>query len=153
MDKATEMDRARSDVELADARRRGWMSIKQAAEAAGVSAKMIRHYEQVGLLGKAHRTSAGYRIYDENDVNTLRFVRRARDLGFSIKEISDLLALWQDTERASGDVKSMAERHIGQLDARIGELQAIRRTLQRLADECSGGERSSCPVIEDLATA
>ena len=153
MDEAADMDRARSDVELADARRRGWMSIKQAAEAAGVSAKMIRHYEQVGLLGQAHRTSAGYPIYDENDVNTLRFVRRARDLGFSIKEISDLLALWQDTKRASGDVKSMTERHIAQLDARIGELQAIRRSLQRLVDECAGGERSQGPVLEDLATA
>jgi Cu(I)-responsive transcriptional regulator len=149
MDKAGDMDRARSDVELADARRRGWMSIKQAAEAAGVSAKMIRRYEQVGLLGKAHRTSAGYRIYDENDVNTLRFVRRARDLGFSIKEISDLLALWQDTERASGDVKSLAERHIAQLDARTGELQAIRRTLQHLSDECNGGQRSQGPVLEE----
>ncbi len=93
-------------------------------------------------MGKAHRTSAGYRICDENDVNTLRFVRRARDLGFSIKEISDLLALWQDTERATGDVKSTAERHIAQLDARIGELRMIRRTLQRLSDEFKSGVRS-----------
>jgi MerR family transcriptional regulator, copper efflux regulator len=143
------MDRTRSDVELADARRRGWLSIKQAAEAARVSAKMIRHYEQVGLLGKARRTTAGYRIYDETDVQTLRFVRRARDLGFSIKEISDLLALWQDRERSSPDVAKMAQEHISQLDSRINELQVIRRSLQHLSDKAQGDERPEHPVLED----
>lgn len=145
------MDKTRSDVELADARRRGWLSIKQAAEAARVSAKMIRHYEQVGLLGKARRTTAGYRIYDETDVQTLRFVRRARDLGFSIREISDLLALWQDKERASTDVAKMAQDHIAQLDSRISELQVIRRSLQHLSEKVQRNERPEHPVLEDHA--
>lgn len=148
-----EMDRARTEVELADARRRGWLSIKQAAEAARVSAKMIRHYEQVGLLGKARRTTAGYRIYDETDVQTLRFVRRARDLGFSIKEISDLLALWQDKERPGADVSKMVQQHVSALDARIGELQAIRRSLQHLADKVQADDRPDHPVLEELAEA
>jgi Cu(I)-responsive transcriptional regulator len=148
-----EMDRARTEVELADARRRGWLSIKQAAEAARVSAKMIRHYEQVGLLGKARRTTAGYRIYDETDVQTLRFVRRARDLGFSIKEISDLLALWQDKERPGADVSKMVQQHVSALDARIGELQAIRRSLQHLADKVQGDERPEHPVLDELSEA
>ncbi len=148
-----QMDRTRSDVELADARRRGWLSIKQAAEAARVSAKMIRHYEQVGLLGKARRTTAGYRIYDETDVQTLRFVRRARDLGFSIKEISDLLGLWQDKERSGSDVGKMVQTHVAALDARINELQAIRRSLQHLADKVQADERPEHPVLEDLTEA
>jgi Cu(I)-responsive transcriptional regulator len=147
------MDRTRTDVELADARRRGWLSIKQAAEAARVSAKMIRHYEQVGLLGKARRTTAGYRIYDETDVQTLRFVRRARDLGFSIKEISDLLALWQDKERPGADVTTAAHKHIAALDARINELQAIRRSLQHLSDKVQHDERPEHPVLDELAEA
>lgn len=147
------VDKTRSDVELADARRRGWLSIKQAADSARVSAKMIRHYEQVGLLGKARRTTAGYRIYDDHDVQTLRFVRRARDLGFSIKEISDLLALWQDKERSGTDVGKMVQAHVATLDARIAELQAIRRSLQHLADKVDADERPEHPVLEDLTEA
>ncbi len=119
---------------------------------AGVG-KMIRHYEQVGLLGKARRTTAGYRIYDETDVQTLRFVRRARDLGFSIKEISDLLALWQDKERPGADVSKMVQQHVSALDARIGELQAIRRSLQHLADKVQADDRPDHPVLEELAEA
>lgn len=145
------MERLRSDVELADARRRGWLSIKQAAEAAGVSAKMIRHYEQVGLLGQARRTSAGYRIYDDTDVQTLRFVRRARDLGFSIREIADLLSLWQDRDKSSNEIRDRAQTQVQALDSRINELQAMRRTLQHLLEHSQSEERPQAPVLEEMA--
>jgi MerR family transcriptional regulator, copper efflux regulator len=139
--------------ELSDARREGFLNISEAAEASGVSAKMIRHYEETGLIPKAGRTVAGYRIYREADVHILRFVRRARDLGFSMKEIAGLLGLWQDRRRASSDVKRMATRHIAELDARIAVLQGMRRTLEHLAHCCHGDDRPDCPILDDLAGA
>ena len=127
------------------------MNIGQAAEASGVSAKMIRHYEEQGFIAKASRTAAGYRIYREADVHVLRFIRRARDLGFSLKEIKVLLGLWDNRRRASGDVKRLAMKHVEELDARIAEMQAMRRSLVDLAKHCHGDHRPDCPILDDLA--
>jgi Cu(I)-responsive transcriptional regulator len=138
--------------ELSEARSDGMMNIGRAADASGVSAKMIRHYEAVGLLPAAGRTVAGYRIYRDGDVHTLRFIRRARDLGFSMKEIAALLGLWHNRSRASGDVKKLAARHMRQLDEKIGELQAMRETLAHLSQHCHGDERPDCPILADLAS-
>jgi Cu(I)-responsive transcriptional regulator len=139
--------------ELSDARREGFHNIGEAAEASGVSAKMIRHYEDIGLVPKAGRTVAGYRIYRDADVHVLRFIRRARDLGFTMKEIGGLLGLWKNKRRASADVKKLATRHIAELDARIAELQGMRRTLEHLVHCCHGDERPDCPILDDLAGA
>ena len=139
--------------ELSDARREGFFNISEAAEASGVSAKMIRHYEEIGLVPKAGRTVAGYRIYREADVHILRFVRRARDLGFTMKEIAGLLGLWRDKRRASADVKRVAAKHMADLDARIAELQGMRRTLEHLVHCCHGDSRPDCPILDDLAGA
>src|SRR5512134_230614 len=138
--------------ELAEARSDGLLNIGRAAEASGVSAKMIRHYESVGLLPAAGRTVAGYRIYRDSDVHMLRFIRRARDLGFSMKEIGALVGLWQNRGRASGDVKKLAARHMRQLDEKIRELQAMRDSLAHLAQHCHGDERPDCPILADLAS-
>ena len=138
-------------LELADARRAGLLNIGDAAKASGVSAKMIRHYESLGLLREAQRTAAGYRVYDETDVHTLRFIRRARDLGFPIEEIGRLLALWHDRGRASADVRKVAQQHIADLDRRIAELQEMRRTLEHLVHHCRGDQRPDCPILDDLA--
>ena len=127
------------------------MNIGQAAEASGVSAKMIRHYEQIGLLAPASRSDAGYRRYGPADVDTLRFVRRARDLGFSLEAIGDLLDLWRDRSRASGEVKALALTHVGALEAKIAELQSMGRTLRHLAEACHGDGRPECPILDDLA--
>ena len=127
------------------------MNIGQAAEASGVSAKMIRHYEAIGLMAKARRTDNGYRIYDGNDVHTLRFIRRGRALGFSMKEIERLLGLWRNRRRASGDVRRVAQQHIAELDQKIAELQAMRRTLHQLVQHCQGDRRPECPILDDLA--
>jgi len=127
------------------------MNIGQAAAASAVSAKMIRHYEQLGLLPKAPRTDAGYRQYDDASVHTLRFIRRARDLGFSMKEIAALLALWRNRRRASAEVKRIALAHAGDLQRRIDEMQAMQRTLEHLAHSCHGDERPECPILDDLA--
>ena len=129
------------------------MNIGQAATASGVSAKMIRYYESIGLIEAPVRTEAGYRVYAGGDVHTLRFVKRARNLGFSIEETRALLALWRDKSRASADVKAFALRHIGELEARIGELQAMVKTLGHLAHHCHGDGRPDCPILEDLADA
>jgi MerR family transcriptional regulator, copper efflux regulator len=137
--------------ELADARRDGLMNIGQAAAASGVSAKMIRHYEENGFIRKAGRTTAGYRIYRQADVHMLRFIRRARDLGFSTREIKTLLGLWENRRRASADVKRLAMKHVDELDRKIAELQAMRRTLVDLAEHCHGDQRPDCPIIDDLA--
>jgi MerR family copper efflux transcriptional regulator len=126
------------------------MNIGEAAKASGVSAKMIRHYEDTGLVPKAGRTQAGYRIYAEDDVHILRFVRRARDLGFSLVEIKALLALWGNRRRASADVKRLALRHVEDLDRRIEEMQAMRRSLAELARHCHGDNRPECPILDDL---
>jgi MerR family transcriptional regulator, copper efflux regulator len=138
-------------LELSDARREGLLNIGQAATASGVSAKMIRHYEENGLVPKVGRTIAGYRIYRDIDVHQLRFIRRARDLGFSMKEIQGLLGLWMNRRRASGDVKRLAMKHVEELDAKITELQEMRRTLVDLAKHCHGDHRPDCPILDDLA--
>jgi Cu(I)-responsive transcriptional regulator len=127
------------------------LNIGEAAESSGVSAKMIRHYEEIGLVPKPGRTQAGYRVYRESDVHRLRFVRRARDLGFSMKEIETLLGLWNNRRRASSEVKRLATQHISDLDRRIAELQAMRRTLAELSRHCHGDHRPDCPILEDLA--
>ncbi|MGH8085861.1 MAG: Cu(I)-responsive transcriptional regulator [Lysobacter sp.] len=127
------------------------MNIGQVAKSSGVSAKMIRYYEQIGLIPKAVRSDAGYRNYSSSDANTLRFIRRARDLGFSVEQISELLALWRDRERASSDVKTVALAHVAGLKAKIAELQAMAQTLEHLADHCHGNDRPDCPIIADFA--
>jgi Cu(I)-responsive transcriptional regulator len=125
-------------------------NIGRAAELTGVSAKMIRHYEAFGLIPKARRTAGDYRVYAASDLHTLRFIRRARDLGFSIKEISGLLNLWHNKRRASAEVKRLALRHIDELDQKIEELRDMRRALAELAHKCHGDERPECPILEDL---
>lgn len=127
------------------------MNIGQAAAASGISAKMIRHYEQVGLLPAARRTEAGYRQYVSTDIHTLRFVRHARDLGFSIHEIGALVGLWQNRKRPSRVVKAMAEAHIKALDAKALELLAMKATLAHLVHCCNGDERPNCPILDSLA--
>jgi Cu(I)-responsive transcriptional regulator len=127
------------------------MNIGQAAEQSGVSAKMIRHYESIGLVEQARRTDGGYRVYTANDVHTLRFIRRARDLGFSMKAIAQLLGLWRNRRRASGDVRRVAQQHITELDQKIAELQAMRRTLTALVEHCHGDRRPECPILDDLS--
>lgn len=127
------------------------MNIGEAAKASGVSAKMIRYYESIKLIPAPARTEAGYRIYRDEEVLILQFVRRARDLGFSVKAIGQLLALWQDRDRASADVKAFAISHVQDLNAKIAELQSMARTLQHLADHCQGDDRPDCPILDDLA--
>jgi Cu(I)-responsive transcriptional regulator len=127
------------------------MNIGEAARDSGVSAKMIRYYESIGLLPRAERTDSGYRVYREPDVHTLRFIRRARDLGFSMEQISELLALWREPGRASADVKKLAQTHIDELEARAAQLMAISRTLRHLAEHCHGDQRPECPILDDLA--
>jgi Cu(I)-responsive transcriptional regulator len=142
----------RRPPELGEARSDGMLNIGRVAEAAGVSAKMVRHYESIGLLPAASRTLAGYRIYQERDIHLLRFIRRARELGFAMKEIGDLLGLWNNRRRASADVKKLAARHMEHLDEKIRELQAMRDTLAQLANHCHGDARPDCPILEELAT-
>lgn len=143
--------RTRPTLETADARSAGYHNIGQAAEASGVSAKMIRHYESIGLVPAADRTFSNYRIYSDNDVHTLRFIKRARGLGFAVKQIDALLGLWQQRRRSSAQVKKLALAHVEDLDRRIGEMQAMRDTLARLATRCQGDERPECPILEDLS--
>lgn len=127
------------------------MNIGQAAKASGVTAKMIRYYESIGLLAASARTHAGYRVYQERDLHALRFVRQARRLGFSVEDIRKLLALWQDRSRSSADVKAIALQHAGELERRIEELTAMRDTLNHLARACHGDDRPDCPILETLA--
>jgi len=127
------------------------MNIGQAADASGVSAKMIRYYESVGLIGKVSRTVSGYRQYSEKDVQALRFIRRSRDLGFSIERIRTLLALWQDKTRKSVNVKKLADQYIQELDRDIEKLQSIRDQIRHLSNCCHGNNRPDCPIIDDLA--
>lgn len=128
------------------------MNIGEAAAATGVSAKMIRHYEAIGLINQAGRTGSGYRTYGPKDLATLIFIRRARDLGFSIAQIRDLLALWQDRDRASADVKRIAASHIDELTAKMRQLQEMVMTLQHLSAHCQGDDRPDCPILDRLAT-
>ncbi len=128
------------------------MNIGEVAAASGVSAKMIRYYESIGLIPKTVRTESGYRVYSDHDVHTLRFVRRARDLGFSVEQIADLVSLWQDRERASKDVKTIALDHVSVLERKIRELQEMASTLKHLARNCHGDTRPHCPILEELAS-
>ena len=127
------------------------MNIGEAARASGVTAKMIRYYESVGLLAPVGRTASGYRVYNAQEVHALRFVRQARRLGFLVEDIRKLLALWQDRSRASAEVKSIALEHVAELDRRIAELTEMRDTLSHLAHHCHGDERPDCPILERLA--
>src|SRR5688572_13453462 len=136
--------------ELADARQQGLHNIGEAAAATGVSAKMIRHYESVGLIPEASRTFAGYRLYAQADLHRLRFIRRARNLGFSMKQIETLLALWSDQHRASAEVKQLALAHAQELGEKILEMQAMQRTLIDLSRHCRGNQRPECPILDDL---
>jgi Cu(I)-responsive transcriptional regulator len=127
------------------------MNIGAAAQASGISAKMIRYYEETGLIAPVSRTSAGYRVYTNKDVHTLIFIRRARDMGFSIEHIGGLLALWQDHGRHSQDVKELAKAQLASLEQRIQELQRMANTLRTLVRCCAGDERPDCPILEEMA--
>ena len=129
------------------------MNIGKASAASGVSAKMIRYYESIDLLAAARRTDAGYRAYTDEDVHVLRFIRRARDLGFSLANIAELLALWRDQRRASADVKRIALEHVVALERKIAELQGMASTLRTLAAHCHGDARPDCPILIDLDAA
>jgi Cu(I)-responsive transcriptional regulator len=146
--------RTRRVPDHSEARRSGYVDIGEAARGSGVSAKMIRHYEDIGLLPTVGRTSAGYRIYRETDVHRLRFVKRARDLGFNMEKIAKLLALlalWKDRRRKSSAVKRLALRHAPDLERKISELEAMRRSLMDLAHHCHGDQRPECPILDDLS--
>jgi Cu(I)-responsive transcriptional regulator len=127
------------------------MNIGQASAASGVSAKMIRHYEESGLIPAPGRTASNYRSYSENDVHVLRFIKRARTLGFSVTEIKELLGLWQNKSRPSAAVKRIARNHIEDLERKIAELQSMVRTLEHLTHHCHGDHRPECPILEELA--
>ena len=126
------------------------MNIGEAAKASGVSAKMIRYYESTGLIAEAGRSEAGYRTYGDADVHTLRFIRRARDMGFSVEGIAGLLSLWRDRSRHSSEVKKLALDQVETLNRRIAELEAMRDTLSRLASCCHGDDRPDCPILHDM---
>jgi len=127
------------------------LNIGQAASASGVSAKMIRHYEDIGLLPAATRTAAGYRQYGAGDVHTLRFIRHARDLGFSLPEIGELVGLWRNRSRPSRQVKALASAHIRELEQKAQELLAMKATLEHLVHCCHGDDRPECPILDSLA--
>lgn len=127
------------------------MNIGQAAQASGVSAKMIRHYEEVGLFPKPARTDSGYRQYTDREVHTLRFIRQSRELGFSLEQIAELLGLWQNRRRPSRQVKALAEAHVKELDQKIQEMLAMKATLEHLVHCCHGDDRPDCPILENLA--
>lgn len=127
------------------------MNIGQAARRTGLSAKMIRYYESIGLLKPATRSDSGYRLYQQDDLHSLTFIKRSRDLGFSLEEVAKLLTLWQDRQRASADVKALANEHIADLNRRIEELVSLRDTLSELVAHCQGDDRPDCPILKDLA--
>jgi Cu(I)-responsive transcriptional regulator len=138
-------------VEHGEALGQGLLDIGRAAKASGVSVKMIRHYEEIGLLKNVARTLANYRVYSDADVHTLRFIRRARSLGFSMDDIRELLALWQNKSRPSASVKRIAGEHVEDLERRIAEMQSMVSTLKHLTHNCHGDGRPECPILEDLA--
>jgi MerR family copper efflux transcriptional regulator len=138
-------------LEIGSARQQGFLNIGETAKASGLSAKMIRHYESIGLIGAARRTDAGYRVYASQDVRILQFIHRGRELGFSLDQISTLLALWQDKHRTSKNVRALTKQHIADLDRRITEMQAMRRALETLAAKCHGDHRPECPILDDLS--
>ena len=127
------------------------VTIGEAAQQSGVSAKMVRHYEALGLLGTVARTDSGYRLYSPADVHTLRFIKRCRDLGFSMAEIAELVGLWQNRRRASSSVKRIAQKHVDELTQRIEAMQSMQRTLATLLACCHGDDRPDCPILDDLA--
>ena len=126
------------------------VAIGEAARLSGVSARMVRHYEGLGLLPAVARTDSGYRQYGEADVHTLRFIKRSRDLGFSMEEIAELVGLWHNRRRASSSVKRVAEKHLGELEQRIADMQSMRNTLAHLVHCCHGDARPDCPILDDL---
>uniref|UniRef100_B0SUX6 Transcriptional regulator, MerR family n=1 Tax=Caulobacter sp. (strain K31) TaxID=366602 RepID=B0SUX6_CAUSK len=128
------------------------MNIGQAAKASGVSAKMIRYYEQIKLITPAGRTDSNYRSFSEREVNELRFIRRARSLGFSVEEIAHLLSLWRDRVRPSREVKAIADGHVQALEAKIVEMRAMADTLRDLSRDCAGDDRPDCPILADLGS-
>jgi Cu(I)-responsive transcriptional regulator len=127
------------------------ITIGEASGQSGVSAKMLRHYESLGLLGAVARTDSGYRLYSAADVHTLRFIKRSRDLGFSMAEIAELVGLWQNRTRASASVKRIAQKHVDELNQRIAAMQAMQRSLSTLLGCCHGDDRPDCPILDDLA--
>ncbi len=127
------------------------MNIGEAASASGVSAKMIRYYEQIGLISPPTRTMSGYRTYSEDDIASLRFVRRARDLGFTVEQIGNLMTLWRDRSRASADVKKLALAHVKELEDKMREIEEMARALRHLAENCHGDSRPNCPIIAELS--
>lgn len=127
------------------------MNIGALAKASGISAKLIRYYESIGLIPPAARSETGYRIYSDEDVHTLRFIKRSRSLGFSIPEIQLLLGLWRNKSRSSSEVKQLALRHVSELEARMAEMQEMVNTLKNLASHCHGDQRPDCPILDDLA--
>lgn len=130
----------------------GWpVAIGSAASLSGVSAKMVRHYESLGLLAAVSRTDSGYRQYSEADVRTLQFIKRSRDMGFSMAEIAELVSLWHNRRRASANVKRIAQKHVDDLAQRIAAMQAMQRTLSSLMEHCHGDDRPDCPILDDLA--
>ena len=147
---ATQAQPAGADAPLPSATQ-GPVNIGDAARASGVSAKMVRHYESLGLLGAVARTDSGYRQYSAADIHTLRFIKRARDLGFSMAEIGNLVGLWHDQARASSEVKRVAQQHLIELENRIQAMQDMRRTLQKLVQSCQGDDRPDCPILDNLA--
>ena len=136
--------------EMSEAREKGFHNIGEASELTGVSAKMIRHYEGIGLIPAASRTFANYRLYNDADIHRLRFIKRSRNLGFSMKQIEALLGLWNDPSRASAQVKKLAKAHAEELAQKVRELQAMQRTLENLAKHCHGDQRPDCPILDDL---
>lgn len=126
------------------------MNIGEAARAAGVSAKMARHYESIGLISEPPRSEVGYRVYGEREVHLLRFIRHSRDLGFSLAQIRALLGLWQDRARPSREVRALAQAHLAELEAKLAELQAMKATLQTLVTSCHGDGRPDCPILDTL---
>ncbi|ALN80879.1 Cu(I)-responsive transcriptional regulator [Lysobacter antibioticus] len=145
------MPRTALPPELAQAKADGLHNIGEAAALSGVSAKMIRHYESIDLIPPAGRSIAGYRLYSDNDVHRLRFIKRSRSLGFSIKQIETLLGLWDNRSRESVEVKRLALAHAEELAGKIREMQTMQRTLEELAHRCHGDHRPDCPILEDLA--
>lgn len=128
------------------------MNIGTAARRSGVPPKTIRYYEEIGLIPKAARKNSGYRDYGDRDVEMLRFIHRARDLGFPVRDVAELLTLWHDRSRSSAQVKELALNHITEIDTKIAELKSIRNTLSDLAARCHGDQRPDCPILEDLAS-
>ena len=145
------MPRQNPRPELAEAKHQGFHNIGEAAGLTGVSAKMIRHYEGIGLIPAANRTFANYRLYNDADLHRLRFIKRARNLGFSMKQIETLLELWNNPKRASAQVKTLARAHAAELATKVRELQAMQRALETLAEHCHGDQRPECPILDDLA--